>query len=191
MGITWEDLILETLPFREEILNWCKLHPEFQKGLKVLASERFLHLGAVVVSYPPGTTDEVVGIYAYDYKNNPPLFKQDFIVDLETAHKEFVLYTGFSRKGMQSTKYVKHINDFFSKYGKDGNYAGSHRLTFDQLPNDPEIRRRAVRMIERSKDLPEAITHPPQQMMQDYLQKIKEAKIGNWADIHKQEKETK
>ncbi len=130
MNITWEDLLLETLPFREEILAWCKLHQEFKRGLKVLASERFLHLGTVVVSYPPGTNDEVVGMYAYDYKNNPPLFKQDFIVDVGLAHKEFILYTGFS-KGTQSTKYVKHINDFFSKYEKNGNYQGSHHLTLD------------------------------------------------------------
>lgn len=187
---TWEDLILETLPFRQEILDWCRSHPEFQKGLKALASERFLHLGTIVISYPPGTNDEVLGIYAYDYKNNPPMFKQDFIVDVGGLHKEFVLYTGFP-KGTQNTKYVKNINDFFSRYGKNGNYAGTHHLTFDQLPNDPEIRRRAKRMIERSKDLPEDITHPPQQMMVDYLQKIKDAKTGKWAEIRKLEEKTK
>lgn len=184
MNITWEDLLLETLPFREEILEWCKTHPEFKKGLKVLASERFLHLGTVMISYPPGTNDQVIGVYAYDYKHNPPLFKQDFIVDVNQAHKEFVLYTGFP-KGAQSTKYVKHMNDFFSKYGRNGNYAGSHHLTFDQLPEDPEIRRRAERMIERAKDLPEYITNPPQQMMVDYLAKIKEAKKDKWAEIRK------
>lgn len=190
MNITWEDLILETLPFREEIVAWCKLHPEFKKGLKVLASDRFLHLGMVIVSYPPETNDEVVGVYAYDYKNNPPLFKQDFIVDLGLAHKEFILYTGFP-KGTQSTKYVKHINDFFLKYGKNRNYANSHHLTFEELPKGEEIRRRAKRMIERSKDFPKDITNPPQQMMVDYLAKIKEAKIGKWAEFHKLEKDTK
>lgn len=190
MNITWKDLILETLPFRKEILNWCKLHSEFQEALKVLASERFLHLGTVVTSYPPGTNDEVVGVYAYDYKNNPPLFKQDFIVDLGNTHKEFVLYTGFP-KGTQNTKYVKHINDFFSKYGKNGNYAVSHHLTFDQLPNDPEIRRRAMSMIERAKDLPTNITNPPQQMMIEYLAKIREAKRVNWAEIRKLEEKEK
>jgi len=190
MSITWQDIILETLPFREEILNWCKLRPEFQKALKVLTSERFLHLGTVMISYPPDTNDQVIGVYAYDYKNNPPLFKQDFIVDLNQDHKEFILYTGFP-KGTQSTKYIKHINDFFSKYGKSGNYEGSHHLTFDQLPEDAEIRRRAKSMIERAKDLPEDITHPPQQMMVDYLQKIKEAKKSNWAEFRKLEKEEK
>ena len=85
MNITWEDIILETLPFREEILAWCKLHPEFQKALKVLTSERFLHLGMVMISYPSGTNDQVIGVYAYDYKNNPQLFKQDFIVDLRAC----------------------------------------------------------------------------------------------------------
>lgn len=190
MEITWEDIILETLPFREEILFWCKLHPEFQKGLKVLASERFLHLGTVIVSYPTGTNDQVIGVYAYDYKNKPPLFKQDFIVDVDQAHKEFILYTGFT-KGTQSTKYVKHINDFFSKYGKNGNYKGSHHLTFDQLPDDEEIRRRAKSMIKRSKNLPKDITHPPQQMMVDYLQKIKDAKKVKWAEIRKLGKTTK
>src|SRR3989344_7524964 len=130
MGTVWEDLILETLPLRQEILDWCKTHPEFQKGLKALASERFLHIGTIMITHPPGTNDEVIGIYAYDYKNNPSLFKQDFIVDVEGVHKEFILYTGFPKE-TQSTKYVKHINDFFLKYGKNGNYANSHHITFD------------------------------------------------------------
>lgn len=175
MDITWEDVVLETLPFRQEILDWCKNHPEFQKGLKALASERFLHIGTAMISYPPGTTDEVIGIYAYDYKHNPPLFKQDFIVDVGTAHKEFILYTGFP-KGTQNTKYVKHINDFFSKYGKNGNYSGVHHLTFDQLPNNEEVRERAVRMIQRSKNLPKNVTTPPQQMLAEILKKIREDK---------------
>jgi hypothetical protein len=190
MDITWEEILLETLPFRDEILDWCKQHPEFQKELKVLASERFLHLGTVVISYPPGTNDQVIGVYAYDYKNKPPLFKQDFIVDIDQMHREFILYTGFT-KGTQSTKYVKHINDFLSKYGKNGNYADSHHLTLDQLPNDVEVKRRAKSMIERAKDLPEDITHPPQQMMVDYLQKIRESKKDKWAEFRKLDKEEK
>ena len=114
MDITWYDVILETLPFSQEIIDWCRVYPEFQKGLKALASERFLHLGAIIITHPPGTNDEVIGIYAYDYKNNPPLFKQDFIVNVGETNKDFILYTGFP-KGVQNTKYVKHINDFFSK----------------------------------------------------------------------------
>src|SRR5581483_9200401 len=150
MSLTWEEVVLETLPFRQEILDWCKFHPEFQKGLKALVSERFLHLGVVIISYPPRTNDEIIGIYVYDYKNNPPLFKQDFIVDIAGYHKEFILYSGLP-KGTQSTKYVKHIKDFLSKYGRNGNYANSHHLKFEELPEDVEIRKRAKAMIARSK----------------------------------------
>ncbi|HSX19025.1 MAG TPA: hypothetical protein VLE91_02715 [Candidatus Saccharimonadales bacterium] len=185
MSITWEDIILETLPFRQEILDWCKAHPEFQKGLKALASERFLHLGVVIISYPVGTNDEVLGIYAYDYKNNPSLFKQDFIVDVDGKHKEFILYTGFPDKGTQNSKYVKHINNFLSKYGKNRAYAGTHHLTFEELPADSEIRKRAKKMIQRAKDLPEDVTHPPQQMLEDYLIKIKEAKRNGFTNTRK------
>ena len=184
MGTTWEDLILEMLPLHQEILDWCKTHPEFQKGLKALASERFLHIGTIMITHPPGTNDEVIGIYAYDYKNNPSLFKQDFIVDVEGVHKEFILYTGFP-KGTQSTKYVKHINDFFLKYGKNGNYANSHHLTFDELPTDKEIRERATRMIYRSKNLPKDIINPPPQMVADFLTEIREAKKNGWVNIRK------
>lgn len=175
MNITWEDVILETLPFSQELIDWCKTHSEFQKGLKALASKRFLHLGVIMPTHPPGTEDKVFGIYAYDYKNKPPLFKQDFIVDVDGAHKEFILYSGFP-KGIQSTKYVRHINDFYQKYGENGNYANGHHLTFDQLPLDSELRERATRMISRSKNLPEDITNPPQQMLIDFLRDIRIAK---------------
>ncbi len=188
MGTTWEDLILETLPLRQEILDWCKVYPEFQKDLKALASERFLHIGAVMITHPPGTNDEAIGIYTYDYKNNLPLFKQDFIIDVGRAHKEFILYTGFP-KGTQNTQYVKHINDFLSKYGKSGNYADTHHLTFDQLPADKEIRERAARMIQRSKNLPKNITNLSPQMAADFTIKIKEAKKNGWVDIRKQDKD--
>jgi hypothetical protein len=178
MKVTWEEVILLTLPFTKEIYDWCKSHPEFQKGLKALASDRFLHLGTKNLTYPSVTKDEVIGIYAYDYKLKNPLFKQDFIVDINGLHKEFILYTGFE-KGFQNTKYVKHINNFIIKYGKNGEYGNSHHLTFDQLPDNEEVRRRAIRMIERSKDLPKDITHPPQKMLDDFYEKLKKERVFN------------
>lgn len=188
MNITFKDLILETLPFREEILYWCKTHQEFKNNLKALVSRRFLPLGVITISYPSGTNDEVIGIYAYDYKNNPPLFKQDFIVDVGMTHKEFVLYTGFP-KGTQSTKDVKHIKEFFIKYGQDGNYADSHHLTFEQLPEDKELRRRAMRIIEIASHRHHDISAPPKKVLIDTLRQIREIKKNKWMELRKSPKD--
>ena len=60
-----------------------------------------------------------------------------------------------------------------------------HHLTLDQLPADKEVRERAIRMIHRSKNLPENITNPPPQMVADFIIKIREAKNNGWVNIRK------
>ena len=139
-----EELLLEFMPFSVEIIEWCKKHPDFQKALKIIYSNKFISWGAIVTSYSPNRpNDEVIGIYTYDYKRNKPLFKQDFIVNIEKANKEFVLYT---RNPAGSSKYVKDINDFYKIYGNGGYYLNSHHLQLNQLPK--ELQERGNRAIQ-------------------------------------------
>lgn len=65
-------------------------------------------------------------------------FKQDFIVNVGSLNKEFVLYTA-DTNGNETT-YLKHINAFFSKYGKKGHYNGTHWVEFDKLPEEVKPR---------------------------------------------------
>jgi hypothetical protein len=142
--ISLEELIILMMPFSKELIEWCKLHPEFQSALKVIYSERFVSLGAIVTSYSPNfPQDEVIGVYSYDYKRKNPIFKQDFIINKGKLNKEFVLYT---RTKGKSSKYVKDINDFYASYGKGGFYINSHHLMLEQLPS--ELRERGISAIQ-------------------------------------------
>src|SRR3989344_3097852 len=130
--ITFEDVILETMPFAEELIVWCKNHPEFKDALKIAHPDRFVHIGTAMITRPRSSpNDEVIGVYAYDYQLQDPKFKQDFIVNLNKEYKEFLLFT---RNPKGSSKWVKDIKEFYSTYGKDGDYVHSHYVTFDQLP---------------------------------------------------------
>ncbi len=147
--ITFEELIIKMMPFSSELIDWCNHHPEFQSALKIIYSDRFICLQAIVLSESPSLTieevnDEVIGVYVYDYRLSTPLFKQDFIVNIGKQNKEFVLYTRNPRG--KNSKYVKDINVFYQTYGKNGDYVNSHHLTFDQLPE--EIKARGVRVIQ-------------------------------------------
>lgn len=88
--VSLEDVLLETLPFADALLEWCKVHPKFKEALKVIYSNRFLHLGAVITSHPKiHSDDEVIGVVSYDYQLSKPIFKQDFIVNIDKKYKEF------------------------------------------------------------------------------------------------------
>lgn len=130
--VTFEDVILETMPFAEELIEWCKNHPEFKDALKIAHPERFVHIGTAMITTPRSNPeDEVIGVYAYDYQLKSPKFKQDFIVNLSKQYKEFVLFT---RNPSGSSKWVKDIKEFYDTYGKDGDYVHSHYVSFEQLP---------------------------------------------------------
>lgn len=148
--ISLEDVLLETMPFAEELLQWCKTHSNFREALKIIYSDKFLHLGAIVTSYTQQyPNDEVIGVFSYDYKIKNPLFKQDFIINKNKQYKEFILFT---RNPTGSHKWVKDINEFYSTYGKDGSYANSHHLTFDELPDELKDRgRKVIKLAEKIK----------------------------------------
>ncbi len=176
--ITFENLIIEMMPFARELVEWCELHSEFQSALKFIYSERFISLGAILTSYSPNyPNDEVIGVYSYDYKRKTPIFKQDFIVNKGKLYKEFVLYTR-NTKG-RSTKYVKDINEFYATYGKGGYYPNSHHLSLEQLPQ--ELQERGLEAIRLAKKLDGGILIKPDQAYVDKIYNdLLSAKKGEW-----------
>lgn len=149
------DVVIEAMPFSDEIIAWCHAHPNFKDALKVANADRFHGLGMVLTSKPNKRPDDyVIGFVAYDMVERK--FKQDFIVDIGSSHKEFVLYTKLPSKNYD--KYVQHINNFFAVYGKDGNYANTHHFDLQYLLNmgNSELSERAVRTIKRSEEIVKA-----------------------------------
>lgn len=136
--ISIEELIIELMPFSQELINWCNSHPKFLAALKNVYPERFISPAMIMTSTSPNfPDDEVIGVYSYDSHLNKPIFKQDFIINKGRLNNEFVLYT---RNPTGSSKYVKDINQFFALYGKGGYYLNVHHLTPEQLPDELQER---------------------------------------------------
>jgi len=154
---------LELSPFSEELVNWCKTHPEFLKALKNVHPERFISPAMIVTSYP-ASGDEIIGVYTYHHELKNPIFKQDFIVNKDNANKEFILYT---RNPAGSSKYVKDIKEFFAKFGKYGYTTTSHHLTLSELPAQLQERaREAIKLAEKMK------VGTPQKIPQKHIDRI-------------------
>jgi hypothetical protein len=156
--VTFEELIIEMMPFSEQLVAWCKAHSEFQAALKNIYADKFISLQAIVTSYPKSSTDEVIGIYTYNYTSKTSIFKQDFVVNKNKENKEFILYTRW-----KSSKYVKDVQDFFAIYGKDGSYVNSHHLKLEQLPK--EIKFRGEDAIKLVAKMGGTFQKPPQELM--------------------------
>lgn len=173
--LTTADLIIESMPFSNELIAWAAKKPEFAEALKVIYPDNFLTLQAISITYPPSkTNDQVLGVFAYDRKLKK--FKQDFIVNVANEHKEFILYTALPGKNPNYTKYVQHINGFFGKYGDNGNYANTHHPTYEQLP--PEILERADLVLDLASRLDKTgLRQLTQEELGTMYAKIKEAKI--------------
>lgn len=179
--ISFEDVILETLPFADELKAWCKLHPQFYQALKVIYSDRFVHLGAIVTSYSPNfPDDEVIGLFAYDYRIKNPKFKQDFIINKGKKYEKFILYT---RNPNGSSKWVKDISVFYSCYGKGGYYVNSHHLTLEQLPE--EIRPRGLQAVRIAERLKKSVVKPEQTRINEIYRQIVDEKKNPWLLVKK------
>lgn len=171
--ITPEELIIEMMPFPQELKEFCKTHPEFGNALKIIYFDRFITLQAVGTSYSPNfPDDEVIGIYVYDYGLKNPKFKQDFIINKGGRKKEFVLYTGLS--SVVDNKQVKHINEFLATYGKGGYYVDAHHPKFEEFSG--VLKERALSAIaladKRKKDGFVKITAEQAQEIYEKLQKL-------------------
>ncbi len=173
-----EEVIIEMMPFSKELVNWCKIHPQFLVALKNIHAEKFISLMAIVTSYSPNyPSDEVIGIYTYDYKRKNPVFKQDFIINKGKLNKEFVLFTRNNKSN--SSKYVKDINEFFKTYGEGGFYVNSHHLSLDQLPD--KIRQRgedAIRLADKIKS--SDLSQIPQKHINKIYKKLRTIKTSEW-----------
>lgn len=142
------DFIVRLQPYSPGLKAVIKKDPGFAGALKVNNPRRFVSAGAIMITRSPLVPeDKIIGFYVYDYKEDK--FKQDFIVDIEGKDKEFVLYTGLRRS---SGKRVKHIKEFFDKYGKNQYYLGHlHHPKFEDLP-DP-VKPNAIIALELAKRL--------------------------------------
>lgn len=163
-------------PFSNELKAWCKTHPEFAQGLK-LSVDKFITLQAVSTSHTTNSPDDqVIGLYVYAHYLKTPKFKQDFIVNIGSQYKEFVLYTA-DTKGNE-TAYLKHINAFFSKYGKNGHYNGTHWVEFDKLPEAVKPRANdAIRFAEMIKQ--NGTAHITQERIADICKKYQQVNNTN------------
>ncbi len=177
--ITLEELILEMMPFSEELMNWCKNHPEFFVALKNIYPAKFISPAMIMTSTSPNyPNDEVIGVYSYHYQLNKPIFKQDFIINKGRTNQEFILFTRNPMAG--SSKYVKDINEFFRTYGKGGHYVDTHHLTLKQLPT--EMQERAKQAIRLAKKMRGAdMTKLTQEHIDKIYQQVKSVKTnGEW-----------
>lgn len=172
---TIEELILETMPFPKELIRWCKINPKFFDALKVIHSKKFLHLGAFEAFHSPyNPNDLVMKIYSYAYKQETPLFKQDFIVNKGELNKEFLLFTRY-----QSSKWVKDINEFNKTYGNGGHNIKSHHLTFEELPETLKPRGIEVQNI-ADKINKFGLRQRSQEEKDAYYEEVKALKKGTW-----------
>ncbi len=141
-----KDLIIRMQPYPEELKELCRIDSGFADALKITHPEKFISLGAVVISrstvFPE---DEVIGFFVYDY-SAVPKFKQDFIVNKGAQNKEFVIYT---RYPSGHNKYIKDINMFYEKYS---DYPKStHRPSYDDIPD--RLKPRALEAIKLAKKI--------------------------------------
>ena len=126
------DLIIRMQPLPEQIKRICDQNPDFSQALKITHPKKFISLGAVVISYPPNSNnDEVIGFFVYDYGLKPPKFKQDFIVNVSSASKEFIIYT--RHRQATTSRYIRDINQFFQKYPTYPR--DSHHPRFKEIPD--------------------------------------------------------
>lgn len=113
------------MPFSIQLKEYIKKNPGFKISLKLYNLSRFVVFQTIFLSYSPVyPQDEVIGIFYCDIENvrksKSPFFKQDYIVNHNNG--VFTSYTSIKTQ----TRDVKHINDFFNKYGKR-KYYGTDR----------------------------------------------------------------
>ncbi|MBZ0165508.1 MAG: hypothetical protein K8I00_01790 [Candidatus Omnitrophica bacterium] len=107
--------IYQNLPFSPQLLDFIDSHKDFENSLKISAYPRFRFIPVIILSYPPKTNDEVIGMFYFD--TDETIFKQDYVVNIDFAHKDYISYSRMSRD-FTETDFSKGIDTFFTKYGK-------------------------------------------------------------------------
>jgi hypothetical protein len=148
--------------FSDWLCEFMDKEEDFFNSLKLSNPKRFILIPRVIIlshTVPPHPkyNDQVIGIFYYD--RDPNLcrehnrfcrFKQDYIINLNSANQEFISYSGFRRKG----RYGKPIVRFFAEYGNNGTFYHNglqwhhHYQNVGDLPNEPVLRSEAAK-IER------------------------------------------
>jgi len=171
------DVIIEAMPFHENLSQWCRTRGNVKQALKFSNSDNFLPIGAIQTSHPKvRSEDEVIGFIVYDPSKK--IFKQDYIVNIGTIYKQFVLYTKVP--GKQYDKEVKHIKQFYAVYDRDGGYEMDHHLTLEQLEHKalvelkPLLAEMAREVVDWGNQGWEA--HPSQRRLREVLDKVLEDK---------------
>ncbi len=175
-AITIADVVIEAMPFSDEIIAWCHKHPGFKGALKVTNADRFHPLGMVSTTFTKNKpNDLVIGFIAYDMVAKK--FKQDFIIDTDNKHEHFTLYTSLPTK--KYPLHVHHINQFYAVYGKNGDYADTHHVDLNYIlaMNNPVLSERAEKVVKTSEEIMKNGRRKlSQQELKDTLAKIRDAK---------------
>ena len=140
-------------PFSDDLYEFMENHPEAEAALKLSSPKRFVTIPLIFTpSLPQGhakSADQVIGVWYYDkakatcrFHNRVCNFKQDFIVNVGTLGKEYVVYTA-SKK---TPPYSQPISEFFKVYGSngkfyhDGNKEWNHHYeNANDLPAKPNL----------------------------------------------------
>lgn len=145
-------------PFSDELCNFMDQHPEFHDSLKLANPKRFKFIPVIILSHTPEShplsSDQVIGLFYYDKKTR--IFKQDYIVNKDQGHVEFISYSASQNDG----DYVKPIESFFDDYGNKGPFYHRsdlackwehHYSSVESLPDVCDLRNLARRILKNSK----------------------------------------
>jgi hypothetical protein len=140
-------------PFSDQLYDFMDSHRDFYESLKLSNDMDFECIPYIMLSStPPGHLryrDQVIGMFYFDkterfcnFHKGICLFKQDFVINTNSANTEFVSYSTSNDKG----KYVRPIKEFFTLYGDKGKFyhQGSewhhHYADIADLPNDQRLK---------------------------------------------------
>lgn len=138
-------------PFSDALCDFMDKNPPFYNSLKLVNSTRFVLIPFIFISRTPywhrKARDEVIGLWYLDKINlksgRGPVFKQDFIININTENKSFKSY---AVKEYVDNKTVFLINSFFKDYGENGVfYHDGKKWQHDyrdvnELPDEPNLR---------------------------------------------------
>jgi hypothetical protein len=138
---SFNELIIRMQPYPQELKRLCTIDSNFERALKNTHPEKFVSLGAVIVSYPPNSLDQVIGFLVYDYTTEPGVFKKDFIVNVENRGREFRIYTRY--RGVKKSRIIRDISHFYQEYPTYE--VNSHHPSFEEIPD--ELKPRALQAV--------------------------------------------
>ncbi len=139
-----------TSPLSDALLKFIDSNSDFESSLKLSTYPRFIFIPRIILSYPLHFDDEIIGMFYFDTQER--FFKQDYVVNVDFKHKNFISYSRMSNSITENDR-VKGIDAFFGKYGKWDGQKGEfycrdnhtkpwmhHYSRIDELPDDQVLR---------------------------------------------------